>query len=217
MYLGGRQTPDAMQRNDQQTFEAVYDWISKCFFFVYPKDLSPTPDYIKERFLELIIKEKVTFCVIDPFNQMTNDYASTGGRDDKYLETVLSDFTRFARVNEQHFVIVAHPNKMFKPKDALNYPEPDVFDLAGGAMWNNKMDNILIYHRPLIGEDPENPLCTHTSKKIRRQKIVGVRGTIEFKLERRSRRFLFNGIDYLEQAIQKSYGKSLEQNDNFLD
>lgn len=216
MYLGGRQTPDAISRNDQQTFEAVYDWISKCFFFVYPKDLSPTPDYIKERFLELIIKEKVTFCVIDPFNQMTNDYNSTGGRDDKYLETVLSDFTRFARVNDQHFIIVAHPNKMFKPKDALNYPEPDVFDLAGGAMWNNKMDNILIYHRPLRGEDPDNPLCTHTSKKIRRQKVVGKLGTVEFELDRSTRRFLFDGIDWLEVAISKSYGRSLDNNTSFL-
>lgn len=216
MYLGGAQTPDMLSRHDLKTFEAVYDWISKSFFFVYPKDLSPTPDYIKERFLELIIKEKVTFCVIDPFNQMVNDYKSTGGRDDKYLDVVLSDFKKFALINDQCFIIVAHPKAMHKPKDALNYPEPDVFDLAGGAMWNNKMDNIIIYHRPYRGEDPENPTCTHSSKKIRRQKIVGKTGTLEFRLERASRRFLFGGIDYLDQAIRKSYGQGLEQNNDFL-
>ena len=37
------------------------------------------------------IQEKVDFCCIDPFNQMTNDYKGYGGRTDKYLETFLAD------------------------------------------------------------------------------------------------------------------------------
>ena len=34
------------------------------------------------------------------FNQMTNDYSTVGGRDDKYLEAVLGDFDRFCNVNQ---------------------------------------------------------------------------------------------------------------------
>ena len=77
-------------------YEAAFDFVSKHFFYIYPKDVSPTPAYIKERFLELIIKEKVDGCIVDPFNQMTNDYSTVGGRDDKYLEAVLGEFDRFA-------------------------------------------------------------------------------------------------------------------------
>ena len=45
-----------------------------------------------EKFPQL--KEKIDGCIIDPFNQMTNDYSTVGGRDDKYLEAVLGDFDR---------------------------------------------------------------------------------------------------------------------------
>lgn len=201
MYCGMNCTPYSKQRPTRENYEAIYDYIAKSIFFVYPKDISPTPEYIKERFLELIIKEKVDGCVIDPFNQMTNDYSSVGGRDDKYLEVVLSDFTRFAQNNQVYFVIVAHPKGGLKKDAKGNYECPDVFDLAGGAMWNNKMDNILIYHRPHRGEDPNIPTCTLEIKKIRRQKIVGILGSISFKLSPRSRRYLFNEVDYLAQSL----------------
>ena len=221
MYLGMNCTPGYINRPTLQSYTAVYDFISKHVFYIYPKSIAPTPEYIKERFLELIIKEKIEGCIIDPFNQLTNDYNSVGGRDDKYLEIVLSDFARFSQVNQTIFIIVAHPAKMHKPKDSDNYPEPDVFDLAGGAMWNNKMDNILIYHRPLRGEDPNNSLATLSSKKVRRQKIVGLPGTIELNLSRGVRRYLFDGEDPMEKAIHESYGKEyissqLEANNDFL-
>lgn len=221
MYFGVNCTPGHLNRPTLQAYTAVYDFISKHVFYIYPKSIAPTPEYIKERFLELIIKEKVEGCIIDPFNQLSNDYNSVGGRDDKYLEIVLSDFARFSQVNQTVFIIVAHPTKMHKPKDSDNYPEPDVFDLAGGAMWNNKMDNIIVYHRPFRGEDPNNSLATLSSKKIRRQKIVGKLGTIELNLSRGIRRYLFDGEDPMEKLIHESYGKEyvkteLESNNDFL-
>lgn len=198
--LGCDLTPRNNLRPSKEAFINASQFISRHFFYVYPKTISPTPEYIKERFLEMIIKEKVSGCVVDPFNQLTNDYNSTNGRDDKYLETFLSDCSRFAQENEQLFFIIAHPKMMRKDADG-NYPCPDVFDLAGGAMWNNKMDNILIYHRPNHQKDPSNPRCTLTTKKIRRQKQVGKKGEIDFELHRISRRFYFEGRDYLNKFI----------------
>ena len=168
----------------------------------------------------MIIKEKIDGCIIDPFNQLTNDYNSHGGRSDKYLEFLLSDFSRFSQNNQVLFLIVAHPKMMRKEKDNPNYPEPDVFDIADGAMWNNKMDNILIYHRPDRGENPESPLCTFSSKKIRRQKIVGKLGTINFELSRTVRRYIFNGRDYMQEVLTQmeklERGEGLTQNNDFL-
>ena len=201
MYLGCDCTPFNYNKPSKETYEDAYDFISKHFFYVYPKEIAPTPEYIKERFLELIIKENVTGCIIDPFNQMTNDYGKSGGRSDKYLESVLSDFSRFAQINNQYFVIIAHPIKMQKVDGS--YPCPDVFDIADGAMWNNKMDNIIIYHRPNHQLDPNSPMCEFHSKKIRRQKSVGKKGVLVFELNRGKRRFYFNGIDYMDLAIKK--------------
>jgi hypothetical protein len=202
MYFGMDCTPSNPMRPSLERYKQVYEYISKHIFYVYPKDVAPTPEYIKERFLELIIKEKVDGVIIDPFNQLTNDYNKTGGRSDKYLEFILSDFHRFAMNNNIYFMIVAHPTKMRKGDDG-NYPCPDVFDIADGAMWNNKMDNILIYHRARRGTDPTDPSCEFHSKKIRRQKIVGSPGFVEFSLKPKSRRYLINGKDYMQEMLDK--------------
>jgi hypothetical protein len=199
IYLGCDCTPFNYNKPNKETYETAYDFISKHFFYVYPKEVAPTPDYIKERFLELIIKEKVTGCIVDPFNQLANNYGSSGGRSDKYLETLLSDFLRFATINNQYFFIVAHPHKLQKDSSG-NYPCPDVFDIADGAMWNNKMHNILVYHRPDHQQNPQSPICEMHTKKIKKQKIIGKKGVLQFELNRQKRRFYFNGNDYMELA-----------------
>lgn len=207
-------TPDNKFRPSRATYEAYYDLVSKHIFYVYPKDIAPTPQYVKERFLELIIKEKIDGCVIDPFNQMANDYKVAGGRDDRYLETVLSDFSRFGQDNLVYFIIVAHPKTMRKGDDG-NYPCPDVFDLNGGAMWNNKMDNILIYHRPDHQNDPQSKVCEIHTKKIRRQRIVGKKGTLQFMLHDSMRRFIIEGEDPMNTFYKNNGIEDLKTSNQF--
>lgn len=197
--LGCDCTPRNYHRPNIEIYEKAYDFISKRIFYVYPKDIAPTPGYIKERFLELIIKESVTGVLIDPFNQLANDY---GARSDKYLETFLSDCSRFAQTNRIYFSIIAHPKLMRKDLDG-NYPCPDIFDIADGAMWNNKMDNILIYHRPNHQKEPGSTLCQVHTKKIRRQKTVGRKGIVEFDYFRPQRRFYFDGEDVMQKVLNK--------------
>ncbi len=198
--IGADCTPYNYEKISRSKYEAAYDFVSKHIFYVYPKEALPTPDYIKERFFELVIKEKISGCVIDPFNQLANNYKSAGGRSDKYLEDVFSNFLRFSQINNLFFAIVAHPHKL--SKDATgNYPCPDVFDIADGAMWNNKMDNILIYHRPMHQKDPQSAICELHTKKIRRQKTVGKKGVFEFQYYRKQRRFFFDGRDVMQYAL----------------
>lgn len=210
--LGLDCTPQNLFRISKVVYERAYDFISKYMFYVYPKELAPTPEYIKERFLELIIKEEVSGVVIDPFNQLANNYSGAGGRSDKYLETFLADYARFNQINNTFGLLIAHPHKLRKEADG-SYPCPDVFDLADGAMWNNKMDNILIYHRPNHQKDPMSSVCELHSKKIRRQKIVGIKGTISFEYVKKMRRYFFDGADVLQQALNKK-GISFEFDPN---
>ena len=214
IYLGQDCTPSNFSKPSRELYERTYDLLAKSIFYIYPKEISPTPEYIKERFLELIIKEKIVGCIIDPFNQLTNDYGSTGGRTDKYLETFLSDCSRFAQVNNVYFLIIAHPKRLDKPKGENNYPEPDVFDIADGAMWNNKMDNILVYHRPRRGDDPKDPVATLSSKKIRRQKIVGKLDTVAMVHDWKKRRFIFEGKDIIAELLNDPNEKKIEFEDD---
>lgn len=191
-------TPSNPNRPTREVYEQAYDWIGKHIFYLYPNNDDPTPEYIMERFLELIVKEKIDGCCIDPFNGMANDY---GARSDKYLESTLNKFTRFAQLNNVYFVIIIHPVKM-KKNETGNYECPDKFDLADGAMWNNKMDNILVYHRPFATTDPNNVEAEFHSKKVRRQKVVGRPGMTLFRYIRTTRRFEFGTDDPMERAMK---------------
>ncbi len=193
----------------EKEFKRAYDWISEHFFFIYPEQLSPTPEYIQSRFLELIIKEKVDGVIIDPFNQLANDY--TAKRDDQYLGTFLSDCSRFARNNNVYYNLIVHP-KMMQKNAVGGYNEPDVFDIAGGAMWNNKLDNILVYHRPNLHTDINDNECTLSTKKIKRQKIVGKKGTISFEYDRKIRRF-----NFLNAPIENFMVKTNGENFNYFE
>jgi hypothetical protein len=203
----------------EEEFKKAYDWVSDHFFFIYPLELSPTPEYIQSRFLELIIKEKVDGVIIDPFNQLANDY--TNKRDDQYLGTFLSDCSRFARNNNVFYTLIVHPKQLTK-RSTGGYAEPDVFDIAGGAMWNNKLDNILVYHRPNLHEDPNDNECTMTTKKIKRQKIVGKKGTAYFEYNRKSRRFTFpnapinNFMMNVYDDKNKTFNLDIQQKDPFM-
>lgn len=200
--LGCNCTPSNPNRPNIDIYTKAYNFICDHFFFVYPKDVLPTQEYIKERFLELVIKEKISGSIIDPYNQLAHDYKSAGGRSDKYLEFSLADFSRFAKTNNQMFLIVAHPKMMAKDESG-NYKCPDVFDIADGAMWNNKMDNILIYHRPDHQINPDNPLAELHSKKIRRQKSVGKKGFSDFEYHRNLRRYCFDGVDVMQRLLNE--------------
>ena len=196
MLIGTWLTPENKYRPPREYFDRAYEFIKEHFYYIYPSKLSLTPDFVKNKFLELIITKKVDGVLIDPFNQMSNDYGKYGGRDDKYLEVILSDFGKFARENNVYFTIIAHPHKMQLGQDG-NYPCPNVFDLANGAMWSNKSDNIYIYHRPFAQSDPMNNAAEFHSKKVKKQRLFK-KGKIDFTFDFKKRRFMFGNFDPLE-------------------
>jgi hypothetical protein len=217
MLLGCECTPFNPNRPANDIYEAAYDYISKHIFYISAEMLSPTPQYIKEKFLELIVQEKVDFCCIDPFNQMTNDYKGFGGRTDKYLETLLADFSRFAKKNDVYFWVIAHPKLMERDRGG-NYKCPDVFDVNDGAMWNNKMDNITVYHRPFAQTDPSSPVAEFHSKKIKK-KSVGRKGFIMIEYIWDRRRFFIEGRDFIQEMLNKKsldFWKRKEANQSWL-
>jgi hypothetical protein len=203
MYLGCHLV--GMGKNDlslQDNFELAKDFVKSHFIHLDIKTAMPTPQNILNVFSRLKVIEKISGVIIDPFNQMDNDYAKTGGRSDKYLETTLSLFSKFAKDQKLYFFIVAHPAKPVKlSKDVLNYPCPDYYDIADGAMWANKMDNILMFHRPMRQQEPNNPICQLHTKKIRKQQIVGSLGEVEFIYNWKSKRYYFNDSDNMRIVI----------------
>jgi hypothetical protein len=190
MLIGKICTPNVPNGPTEDEYRAAIMFLNKYIFFVYPKEAMPTPDHIKGIFLQVVMKEKVCACIIDPYNQLAHQYS--GDQDHRYLEGFLGNMTRFAQDNNISVIIVAHPTKPQK-NGRKNFPCPDHYSITGGSMWANKMDNILIYHRPLHQEEPNSTLCEFHAKKIKRQHIVGKLGYSEFHYHNTKRRYIFDG------------------------
>lgn len=185
------ESPEGFHHNKmslEKLMEAI-KFINEHFFLIYPKDNSPTPKYIINRFRELIIKENIDGCLIDPYNQLDNDITKKNGREDQYLSTFLTDIKRFAVEADIFFLIITHPKTgLIKLKDG-NYDCPEVFDLSGGAMWSNKCDNILCTHRPYYTTDKTNTNVLFKSQKIKKQKLNGIPGEVVLDFDREKGRF----------------------------
>lgn len=188
------------------------EFIHEKFFLVEPQNDAPSPEYMIERFFEMIIKKGVDGCVIDPFNQLANHWDKFSGRD-LYLEKYLNTFKQFAKANNIYLTIIAHPKT--PGRDNKN-EAPDVFSLSGGTMWNNKADNILCYHRPNRHLDPADPSCTFISQKIRFQQVVGRPGDVDMVYDYKTFRFYINGKNPLEKSNQFPAAQSkIMPNENF--
>ena len=107
--------------------------------------------------------------VIDPFNKVRLD-RSRGLRDDLVIQEVLADLVLWARRNAVHVIVVAHPTKLEKESPgSQRFRPPTVYDIAGGAEWNNQADTILTVWRDQAGEQDPPQMVRLSSGKVRRQ------------------------------------------------
>jgi hypothetical protein len=182
MYLGQNTQPYYGNQVTESEYIRGMDFVKDHFFYIYPEDESPTPEYINNRFEAIIKKHKIDGCIIDPYNQLDNDIRKTGGREDLYLSAFLSQQKRFAQFHQIFMLIVAHPKGGVKRDNKGDFEIPDIYDLAGGAMWGNKCDNILCTYRPFHRSNPESKSVWFVSQKIKKQRQCGKPGvvTLEF-------------------------------------
>jgi len=198
-YIGKPLEPGSRDRMTMTEYKRGMDFVKEHFVFVYPPSL-PTPDYILERFSEVIIKHGMNSVTLDPWNQLLHIMDK---RDDIYLGEVLSKFERFAQQHGIYFTVICHPNRTRKKKDKqgnedANYDCPDVYDLNGGPTWNARSTNICVYHRPFWGSDKNDPTAEFHSKKIKRQMISGIPGACSLDYNRKTGRFYDGGYSPLD-------------------
>ena len=209
MYIGKNVQKHYNNRMLIGEYNKGLEFVNEHFYYVYPKDEAPTPDYINKRFLDLIVKYNISGCIIDPFNQLDNDWGKKS-RDDLYISEFLTKEKRFALTHNVYKIIVAHPKGSVTKNADGNYGIPDVFDISGGAMWGNKCDNILQTYRPYYSTDPVNTETQVISQKIKKQKLVGIPGRTILEYKRDTGRFYSDGFNPLEHEKQVKLGAEIE-------
>ena len=175
-----------------------FEWLMKRVKFVDDGDSGQTIfDVLSEKFPvdELIwwepgheirnaVKERPYFLVIDPWNFLEKDNGK-GQTEADYLSEALGRVDKFVHATGAHVFIVAHPKLVAKSKDGIQ-PVPTFFDVAGGAHWGNKLDNILCVHRP-DKTDHRAPVEVHVQKI--RFKHIGEVGLCKLKYDKVTGRY----------------------------
>lgn len=188
--LVGKSTqPYHSNQMSESDYIGAMDFIKDHFYYIYPEDETPTPEYINTRFEELIKKHKIDGCIIDPYNQLDNDIRKTGGREDLYLSSFLTSQKRFAQKNDVFMIIITHPKSGLSKNANGDYSCPDIFDLAGGAMWGNKCDDILCTYRPFFSSNKEDTSVLFVSQKIKKRKLCGNPGEVILTFDIMTNRF----------------------------
>ena len=94
----------------------------------------------------------VNTCFIDSWKNLYHNMQEFGGREDLYLDYVLSYRNELAEAKRRHFMTIAHPKKMEvlinkdtdKPKGRI----PDADDIKGGSAWNSNGKTIITVDYP---------------------------------------------------------------------
>jgi twinkle protein len=174
------------QRITRPDVEEMIGIINNYFYFLMPSDDSMTVEDILEKAKVCIYRFGVNGIVIDPWNELDHDFGSK--TETQYISEKLGKIRRFARLNNVHIWIVAHPQKLSKGENG-KYKAPTMYEISGGAHWRNKADVGICVHRP----DMRNDVTEVYVQKVRFREI-GKIGAVELRYARETGTYSDAGV-----------------------
>lgn len=196
MYIGKNADMKSTKRMTKREYIHAIEFLNEYFYFIDPTEFV-TPDYILDKSQELVLTKGVNGLVAGPWNSMYHK-KEYGERDDDYLQRRLSQFRIFNKNFNVKTILETHPQvirdfeekyvsekererlqpawtNMNKGTIASKYKRkkvPDAYDISGGAMWRNRVDNIIT---PYVSKIYPGVGFTEIHiHKIKEQQIVGV-------------------------------------------
>ncbi len=146
------------------------EWLRDRVIFLNPPMEDVTIDYILGMAKKLVFRYGIRGLVIDPWNELdhsrSRDVSMT-----EHVSICLTKIRRFARINECHVWVVAHPMKMRKEKGKdgkLRYPVPTPYDVSDSAAWRNRPDNCITIYRDF---DVVGHKVLFSVQKVRRRTV----------------------------------------------
>ncbi|NQV38204.1 MAG: toprim domain-containing protein [Candidatus Marinimicrobia bacterium] len=124
---------------------SAIDYLKNEIHFLMPEEGDITIDRILELARILVFRDGINGLIIDPWNEIEHERPH-GLSETEYVSQALSKIRRFARMNDVHVWVLAHPTKLRKEENG-EYPVPTPYDISGSANWKNKADNCFAIHR----------------------------------------------------------------------
>jgi twinkle protein len=123
--------------------------------------------------------------VIDPWNEIEHSRPN-GVSETEYISQSLSKLRNWAREQNAHVWLVAHPQKLQRDKETGKLPVPRPDSISGSQNWWNKADVAITIHRDM-GDDPKQDVDVHIWKV--RFKHIGMPGKVTLKYDRTTGRY----------------------------
>lgn len=127
---------------DENTAAAIV-YCKDNFYMIYPEQ-----DFSLESILttakQLVKKYGIRSLVIDAWNKLEHLYT---GNESQYISKELDKLDFFAKRHGVHVFLIAHPTKMQKDEDGINYKVPDGYSVSGSASFFSKPANIICVYR----------------------------------------------------------------------
>lgn len=165
------------ERMSHNEMGEAFKFINDHFNFMLPE--YPTVDTLLEIAQQLVLRDGIRGLIIDPWNEI-NPARDGNVSETDYISQALTRIRTFARKNQVHVWVVAHPTKLQKDKNTGAYPVPTPYDVSGSAHWRNKADNCITVYRDVTNE---GALVQVHVQKVRK-KTNGKVGMVEFEYDR---------------------------------
>ena len=170
MYCGKTADKDFSDRIDQTEYLRAIDWAYE-HFSVLTFDETPTVEDVLGAFEEYMQVVKIDGVSIDPLNDLK---ARERQSKYEYYYDALSNIRRFVKKHNIAFYLVVHPGTAANRRrnEDGTRPAPNMSDVEFGAMFGNRADNFIVFHR-----NPQSEKWNVTEihiQKIKFQKLVGV-------------------------------------------
>lgn len=195
------------ERMDKTELATAARWIDPRFSFVLPDAEDMSVDSVLHLAKTAVIRKGIKGVVIDPWNELDHS-RSQNLTETEYISQCLSKIRRFARDNNVHVFLVAHPTKLKKEKNEqgiMVYMAPTPYDISGSSHWRNKADNAITIFRPDVTKE-SSTVQIHIQKI--RFKNNGKPGVIELNYEYMTGRFVdpeSAKIDYTDRFQEDEY------------
>jgi len=170
MYCGNTADKDFSSRVNQDEYLRAIQWAYD-HFTVLTFDETPTVNEVLDAFEDYMQVAEIDGCSIDPLNDLRS--ADKQSKYDYYYDA-LSDIRRFIKRNKLAFYLVVHPGTAANRRrnEDGTRPAPNMSDVEYGAMFGNRADNFIVFHR-----NPQSDKWNVTEihlQKVKFQKLVGV-------------------------------------------
>ncbi len=179
-----------------------FKFVNEYFQFINPDET----DFHIEYILDLAQEIKDGFfnfdgLIVDPYNEMEQK-RPVGFTETQYVSHILSKFRRFARANNTHNWMIAHPTKLREVGGVVQeadvkkqkvYAMPSLYDISGGANWRNKADMGVIIYRDMTRDTHKTIVST---QKVRFREC-GKLGDAEFYYDFLNNRLVESSFDLL--------------------